>query len=83
MTVKINGVGKDTRLLDLELRIRAFEDDFETLLASQARNLVGMIRELQEAVADLKGEAVGMMFTIPKTPSRPLDEYQSTLDESK
>ena len=83
MTVKINGVGKDTRLLDLELRIRALEDDFESLLASQARNLVGMIRELQEAVADLKGEAVGMMFTIPKTPSRPIEDYQSTLEESK
>ena len=81
--IKVNGVGKDTRILDLELRIRALEDDFETLLASQAKNLTGMIRELQEAVPELKGEAVGMMFTIPKSPSRPVDEYQSTLEESK
>ena len=81
--IKVNGVGKDTRVLDLELRIRALEDDFETLLASQAKNLIGMIRELQEAVAEIKGEAVGMMFTIPKSPSRPVDEYQSTLEESK
>ena len=83
MTVKINGVGENTRLLDLELRIRALEDDFETLLASQARNLTGMILELQEAVAELKGEAVGMMFTIPRRPSRPVEDYQSTLEESE
>ena len=81
--IKVNGVGKDTRLLDLELRIRALEDDFETLLASQAKNLPGMIRELQEAVAEIKGEAVGMMFTIPRRPSRPAEDYQTTLEESE
>ena len=81
--IKVNGVGKDTRVLDLELRIRALEDDFETLLASQAKNLIGMIRELQAAVAEIKGEAVGMMFTIPRSPPRPAEDYQTTLEESK
>ena len=78
-----NKLSNETLLMDLQLRIRALEDDFETLLASQARNLTGMILELQEAVAELKGEAVGMMFTVPSRPQRPLEDYQSTLEESK
>ena len=72
-----------TLILDLQLRIRALEDDLETLLAGQATNLGNMIRELQEAVADLKGEPVGMMFTIPRRPSRPIEDYVLPKEESE
>jgi len=78
-----NELSNETLLLDIQLRLRALEDDFETLLASQAKNLSTMITELQEAVADLKGEPVGMLFTLPKRPQRPIEDYQTTLGDSE
>ena len=52
------------KIEELERKVRMLEDDLETLIQdSNNFRILKMISEIQEEVAKIKNEPVGMLFT--------------------